>query len=126
MLLRRQAMVFWLLSHLTYSKLPSPKLPTLFRGTWELGWGTEPWCRMSPALCWMAVPCFTAHPKKKIMSLFQMGTQETENSVLFFQHAFVLPPGIPFVRRAVMFFCCWSFDYQGTLFSGFLRELLFL
>lgn len=36
-------------------------------------------------------------------SLFQMGTQEAEKSVLVSQHAF-FPPGIPFVRRTVHFF----------------------
>lgn len=87
-------MIFWLLSLLTSSQLPSippfPRAPGAWEGRGNCGAG-GPQLFALLALSWISAAGFTAHPKEKTMnmtSLFQMGTRETEKSVLVSQHAF--------------------------------------
>lgn len=120
-------MIFWLLSLLTSSQLPSippfPRAPGAWEGRGNCGAG-GPQLFALLALSWMAAAGFTAHPKEKTMnmtSLFQMGTQETEKSVLVSQHAFFSPWNSLCEKNSGVF-CLWGED-TGVLTR---REFRFL
>lgn len=120
-------MIFWLLSLLTSSQLPSippfPRAPGAWEGRGNCGAG-GPQLFALLALSWISAAGFTAHPKEKTMnmtSLFQMGTRETEKSVLVSQHAFFFPWNSLCEKNSGVF-CLWGED-TGVLTR---REFHFL
>lgn len=76
-----------------------------------MGWRRE---RRSPALCWMAVPSFTAQPEEKLQVCSRWAPRKQKNLLLVSQHACLLPSRIPFVRRTVRFLLLLGFWLTGN------------
>lgn len=108
LLLRRQAMIFWLLSCLTSSKLPSvppfPEAPGSWDGGGNCGAG-------GPQLFagWLSLGSLPTLRKNN--DKFVPGGHPGSREICFglSMCLFFFLPGTPFVRRTVRFFCCWGF-----------------